>query len=299
MYRLRQRSLRKGLFRKSVLIVEGEEFLALKIMPAVELSRLNTQIRLLTQCYASASDFVKGLCDLYEFYSDRTFNKSDAGRRNLTVPAYNTTPLINRQFELEFGKLCQQNPLSSLDVIDELWKQSKLEPRRLAAFLLGKIPPEYSDRVITRLKSWSSPNEDHELVKYLQEAGSLLLRRQDTEKWLTVLRSWLESKSSQDQLFGLQSLLPLIHDPDYIDLPEVFDLVSIELAAPQPRISFTLQTVIEALARRTPNETVYLLKAILEKPHSKELPRLLRRVLPAFPQEQQKSLKSALSQVKI
>ena len=175
-------------------------------MPAVELSRLHTQIRLVTQHYASADDFVKHLCDLYEFYSDRTFSTSDAVQRHLTLPAYNVTPLINRQFELEIGRFCYENPLSSLDIIDKLWQQTKLEPRNLAAFLLGKIPLEYSDQVIARLKKWSSPEEERELVKYLQEYGTITLRKQATQKWLTVIRSWLESKDSQDQLFGLQSL---------------------------------------------------------------------------------------------
>ncbi|MHC1740724.1 MAG: DNA alkylation repair protein [Anaerolineaceae bacterium] len=265
-------------------------------MPAVELAHLRTKIHLLTEHYASPVEFVKGLCDLYEFYSDRTFTQSDAGRRTLTLPGYNVTPLINRQFELEFGKLCQDNPLSSLDVIDELWKQPKLEPRRLAAFLLGKIPLDHSDQVIVRLKVWSTPEEDNDLLKYLHDYGSLLLRRQDSEKWLGVIRTWLESKSSQDQLFGLQSLLPLINDPDYVDLPEVFDLISLELVSPQPRITHTLQTVIEALAKRTPFETVYLLKKVLLQSHSKELPRLLRRLIPAFPDNQQSSLKRSLAE---
>jgi hypothetical protein len=264
--------------------------------PAVELTRINTQIRLLTQHYASAEDFVKRLCDLYEFYSDRTFTQSDAGTRSLILPAYNVTPLINHNFELEFGKLCQANPLSSLDVIDELWKQPKLEPRRLAAYLLGKIPLDYTDQVIDRLRAWSRPEEDHKLVKYLQEYGSLLLRRQATKKWLAVIRTWLKRKDSQDQIFGLQSLLPLIDDPDYLDLPEVFDLVALQLASPQPRIAYTLQTVLEALVKRTPNETTYLLKSALLKPHSHELPRLLRRLLPVFPEAQQKSLKLALAE---
>jgi hypothetical protein len=57
-----------------------------------------------------------------------------------------------------------------------------------------------------------------------------------------------------------------------------------------------LQTVLEALAKRTPNETIYLLKSVLRQAHSKDLPRLLRRLLPAFPEEQQKSLKAALAE---
>ena len=264
-------------------------------MPAVELSRLNTQIRLLTRQYASADEFVKHLCDLYEFYSDRTFTASDASQHSLTLPAYNVTPLINRQFELEFSQLCQANPLSSLDVIDALWKQPNLEPRRLAAYLLGNIPVAYADEVIHRLKEWSLREEDRELMKYLQDHGSLLLRHQVTRRWLNVIRAWLESPNSHDQLFGLQSLLPLIHDPDYIDLPEVFDLLSQQLAAPQPRLAFTLQTVLTALAERTPNETVYLLKSVLDRPHTAEATRLIRRLAASFPEEQQKSLKTALA----
>jgi DNA alkylation repair enzyme. len=265
-------------------------------MPAVELSRLHTQIRLVTQHFASAPDFVKYLCDVYEFYGDRTFSESDAGARSLTAPAYNVTPLINHQFELAFGKLCIENPLSTLDVIDELWRQPKLEPRRLAAYLLGKIPVEYSEQVIQRLKKWSVEGEDRDLMKYLQNYGSQNLRLHASDLWLKVIRSWLESQNSQDVIFGLQSLLPLILDPEEANLPQIFPLVRLELSDPQPRSTFALQTVIDAMARRTPNETVYLLKSALRDPHSKELPRLVRRLLTAFPEEQQKSLKDALTE---
>jgi hypothetical protein len=71
----------------------------------------------------------------------------------------------------------------------------------------------------------------------------------------------------------------------------------LQLAAPQPRSSYTLQTVIEALAKRTPNETVYLLKSSLRELPTKELPRLVRHLLPAFSEEQQKSLKQALAEI--
>jgi hypothetical protein len=266
-------------------------------MPAVELSRLSTQIRLVSQHFASANDFVKQLNELYEFYSDRTFNKSDASSRNLTLPAYNVTPLINHQCELAFGKLCQENPLSSLDVIDALWQQPRLEPRRLAAFLLGKIPLEYADQVIQRLKAWSKPEEDHELIKYLQNNGSLLLRKQHTQEWLDVIRFWLQSEDSQDQIFGLQSLLPFIDDPDFSNLPRVFDLIILQIQNLHPRVTYTLETVIEALAARTPSETVYILKSTLVKTNSKDLARLIRRMIPIFPEEQQKSLKLALNEM--
>ena len=133
-------------------------------------------------------------------------------------------------------------------------------------------------------------------MKYLQDKGSLLLRQQNTQQWLAVIQTWLESTISQDQIFGLQSLLPLINDPGFTNIPRVFDLVSPPLASHHPRVTYTLQTVIEALACRTPNETVYLLKSMLEKTNSKDLARLIRRMLPIFAEEQQKSLKTALAE---
>ena len=266
-------------------------------MPAVEQTRLRTQTRLLIQRYASADDFVKGLIELYEFYSDRTYNPAVSGQHYPTLQAYNVTPLINRQFELEIGKLCQDNPLSSLDVIDRLWKQEKIEPRQLAAELLGKIPLEYSDQVIERLQKWSLPTEDRELINYLHEHGSTRLRRESNSEWMKVIRTWMESKETHNQVFALQCLIPLIQNPEFADLPQLFNLLSKYLSYPQPRILYVLQIVIETLAKRSPNETVYTLKAVLKGPHSSEIPRLFRRLIPSFPPEQAQSLRIALKEI--
>ena len=265
-------------------------------MPAVELDRLHTQIQLLIKEYASPRQFVKSLRALYEFYSDRTYSPLVLGAHSPSGEAYNVTPIINRQFELEFGKLCEENQLSTMDVIDQLWEEPKLEPRRLAAVLLGKIPLSFSGQVIKRLQDWSLPTEDRALIQYLHEHGTIRLRREAVEEWTQVIRSWLESKDTDDQIFGLQSLIPLINDREYKNLPLIFDLLSLRIAEPNPRILFTLQNVIEALARRSPIETVYYLKTILKGKHSKDLPRFFRRLLACFPEDQAQSLRAALKE---
>jgi len=263
-------------------------------MPAVELSRLHTQIQLAARNYSSAEQFVKDLRGIYELYSDRTFNPLAAGKRPLSADAYNVTPLINHQFEFEFGKLCNDNPLSSLDVIDRLWEETKLEPRQLAAALLGKIPIDHTEKIIYRLKDWSLPTEDRDLIVFLHDKGTIRLRKEAVDKWLGVIRDWLESKDPYDQVFGLQSLIPLIGDPTFNDLPKIFELFSLVIAYPGTRLLSPVLKTIEALAERSPVETVYYLKTIIAKPHSAELPRLLRRILPVFPPEQANSLKAAL-----
>jgi hypothetical protein len=263
-------------------------------MPAVELTRLHTQIQLALREFSSAEQFIKHLSAVYEFYSDRTFDPLAAGKRPLSADAYNVTPVINRQFELEFGKLCQENPLSSLDVIDRLWEETKLEPRQLAAALLGKIPMDYCDQVIHRLKDWSLPTEDRDLIAYLHNHGTIRLRKEDVDQWLLVIKEWLESKDSHDQAFGLESLLPMTKDPNFNNLPKIYDLLSLIISAPRTRVLSPLQKVIEALAVRSPVETVYFLKKVLAQPHSSELPRLFRRLLPVFPPEQAQSLRQVL-----
>ena len=267
-------------------------------MPAVDRTRLQTQIRLVTRSFHAPDEFVKHLLELYEYYSDRTYDPASSGQRYPTLRAYNVTPLVNRQFEFEFSKLCETDPRTSLEVIDQLWQQEKIEPRKLAAFLLGKMPLDYSAKVIDRLQTWSKPTEDREMNQYLHEYGSARLRRESINEWLGIIHTWLESNEAHDQIFGLQSLLPLIHDPDYHDQPKLFALIFPLLANPNPRILFTLQVVIEALAERSPVETVYTLKLILRGPHSAEIPRFFRRLLPIFPAEQEQSFRIALKELK-
>lgn len=265
-------------------------------MPAVDRTRLQTQIRLVSQSFDSADEFVRHLSELYEYYSDRTFDPVNSGQSFSTLQSYNVTPFVNRQFEFEFSKLCLANPDKTLDVIDNLWKQEKFEPRKLAAYLLGNLSLDSRSQVIERLQMWSKPTEDRELTLYLQEFGSSRLRHEATSEWLKIIQTWLESSESHNQILGLQSLLPLIHDLDFHDLPKIFNLISSLLANPSPRVLFTLQIVVEALAKRSPVETVYTLKLVLRGDHSTEIPRFFRRLLPVFPPEQELSLRTALKE---
>ncbi len=263
-------------------------------MPAVDRTRLQTQIRLVTQYFASADEFVKRLSELFEYYSDRSFAQPGQNQLLTTSETYNVTPLVMRQFEFAFSLLSRENPLSTLDVIDRLWKEHKQEPRRLAAYLLGKMPTEYSQQVIERLQNWSKSTENRELIQYLHNAGSERLRHEAIELWLSQIALWLESEQPHDQIFGLQSLIPLIEDEEFQNLPRVFNLIQPLVRQPGSRILFTLQNVLEALARRSPVETVFNLKLILKSNYAPEVPRLFRQLLMAFPEEQAQSLRLAI-----
>ncbi len=245
--------------------------------------------------FGEPRDFIVALRSLFEDYADLTFRINSMRRPSVVLPEYHLSPVILRTLEKELGRYCEDNPLASLDVIDLLWKEPRREPRILAAALLGKIPLSHSQAVITRLLSWSAVTEEYALAKTIVGSASLNLRTEAPEEWIGVLSNWLNSRSDIEISLGLTGLIPLIQDRSFVDIPRVFDLLTPHLDRIDPHELTTLQSIIESLARRTPKETVFVLKQIAGNSRDANLFRLLRRCLPEFPEEQRISLRYALA----
>ena len=192
------------------------------------------------------------------------------------------------------GKFCDENPLTTLELVDLLWREPMLEPRQLAAGLLGKLPPEQFTEVTNRLVHWTSSDEEFRLTEYLASRGSARIRFDAPEQWIAILKEWLESAEPMKQNLALQSLLPLIRDRQFINLPEVYNLLTPHLRRIESRNMVALLTVIEALIERSPNETVYFLKQMASSSTDPNLFRLLRRCLPSFPEDFRNSLRETV-----
>lgn len=264
-------------------------------MPAVEIEKLTTQVRLVSAHFGNSQELMVALRALFESYADRTFRPGSTRRSSVLLPEYHLSPVIMRLLEKELGKFCEANPLASLELIDLLWKEPFKEPRLLASVLLGKIPPGHADKVIDRLLKWTESVTELNLTETIVANGSLTLRLQLPDQWMEVIGGWLKAPSLLENTLGLTSLLPLIQDRSYINLPQIYDMLIPLLKKIEPGLMSTLQVVIENLARRSPNETVYILKQVIPASHDQNLFRLLRRCLPAFPEESRLSLREAIS----
>ncbi|GAP15267.1 DNA alkylation repair enzyme [Longilinea arvoryzae] len=263
-------------------------------MPAVQLIRLKKQAAELATLFSQPADFVAKLRSIFEQYSDLTFHAGQAAKPASLLPSYHCSDLIIKEIELSLAPLCASQPQEALAMIDRLWVEEYLEPRQLACRLIGRTALEPFQPVLERLESWSLTAADTSLTKLLLDLGSQRLRHEAPDRWLDILRNWMESSNLALRSNALTALLPFIQDREYENLPVVFNLITPALQQNAANLSSELQKALTSLARRSSVETGYFLRQILATSSEPALQRLVRRCLPAFPVQTQARLKTAM-----
>ena len=263
-------------------------------MPAVQLVRLKEQIAQLAWYFTRPVEFQKQLHALLDFYSDRTYRPGQAVKARPLIMTYHVGPLVLRQLEHNLSHLCQENPGAALALVDVLWKDIYLEPRLLAASLLGLTPLTPPEAVLERILAWSDPEMDIQLLEILTSRGSVRLRREQPERWLVLIEDWLSDQKNEVQAIGLKALLPLIQDREFENLPRIFRLLGTLVQNAPKGLQSELIEDLMGLARRSPAETAYFLRQMMSIGNSPATTRLVRRCLPAFNEEMQANLRKAL-----
>lgn len=263
-------------------------------MAAIHLLRLKEQIAQLAVYFPQPETFHRRLHELFDLYADRSYRPGQAIRPRPLIQTYHTPPLVLRTLEQELGKQTNDLPDAALAVAELLWRDEYLEPRLLAAALLGQIPVNPPEPVLERLLAWADPDVDPQILETLMLQGSQRLRREQPERWLALVEHWLDSASKEIQEVGLKSLLPLVQDRSFQNLPRIYRILDPLVQSAPGEFLADLQKNIEVLARRSPAETAYFLRQMLSLSETGGTVRLVRRCLPAFPEEQQASLRKAL-----
>lgn len=258
------------------------------------MTRLKAQIGELAWQFTRPGEFQQALTDLFNYYAERSYRPGQSTQPVSLSPMYHLPALILRQLALDLSPYCQENPSAALALADILWTDNYLEPRLLAVSLLGHLPLQPAEPLIERLQNWCQPTENKELLESIFQQGTRRMRRQIPERWLTIIKGWLNDPRVPFQAMGLHALLPLIQDRDYDNLPPVFSSISPLLQSAPAAIQVELIEVISALARRTPRETVYYVRQVLTVAQGTAAARLIRKTLPAFDAEGQASLKIVL-----
>lgn len=266
-------------------------------MPAIEFSRLRTKIELLGRVYDRPEQFLKDLNDLYFFYSDLTFQTSHArAGKFVALKSYRAPTVINRELERLLRPRARSHPQETLQIADLLWESKVYEPCLLAASLLGNLPISESGQVLERIQEWSNNEEKSELLEMLLSKGTETIRRENPDIWIKKLQAWLLSKEPAFQKLAILGLHPLLNDPDFNNLPIVFDLLQPVINNPDPHLALFLLNIIDLLQVKSETETVYFLKQIIQESKSEDLPRFIRRALPSFTEPAQQSLKTCLKE---
>ncbi|GIV66884.1 MAG: hypothetical protein KatS3mg047_1277 [Bellilinea sp.] len=267
-------------------------------MPAVSLTHLKKKIELLRWKYTQPDEFVIQLRNLLESYSDHTYRASaSAPESSRQIEAYHVPPIVVRQIELTLYTLVNENPTPALELANVLWKEKKEEPRLLATYLLGLLPPPEFERTLQKIEEWAFSENDRELLESLFERGTVNLRRYAIQQWLTKIQEWASRSSIQSQQLSLMALLPLLRDRQFENLPQVFSICTPLFQSSQKGLTHPLSQVLITMAERTPAESVYYIRQLVGSAPSDDLRRLIRRCLPAFPDDVQERIRPVLQRL--
>ena len=261
-------------------------------MPAIDLARLKKQTAHLADLFDQPVDFLREHREILDHYVNRTL-RSQGVAPSSVLPTYRTPTVVLRHLENELGPLAELRPLQALELADALWDEGWLETRLLAAYLLGRIPPQ-EERLLARLTAWTQAVRDPSVRAALLTTSLTRLRRETPDLFLILVKEWLHPARQRMWSNGIQALVPLISSQEFDNLPPIFEIVEPILKAAPAALQFDLQELITALYQASPDETAYFLQQILKRTKSPLPAVALRRMSPELPPELQISLREML-----
>src|SRR6266545_4802591 len=265
-------------------------------MPAIDLARLKKQTARLADIFDQPSAFLRELREVLEFYVNRTL-RSQSVAPSSVLPTYRTPVVVLRQIETELGPAAERQPIQALELADALWDEGWLETKLLAAFLLGRIPPQ-EERLLARLTAWTQAVRDPEVRAALLTTSLTRLRKETPDLFLVLVKEWLHPARQRMWSNGIQALVPLISSAEFDNLPPIFEIIEPILKAAPAALQFDMQELIITLYQASPDETAYFLQQILRGTKSPLPAVALRRMSSELPQELQTSLREMLREKK-
>lgn len=265
-------------------------------MPAIDLARLKKQTAKLADVFNEPAVFLLELREILEFYVNRSLRSLSVAPSSV-LPTYRTPVVVLRQIEKELGPVAEKQPIVSLELADALWDEGWLETKLLAAFLLGRIPPQ-EERLLARLTAWTQAVRDPEVRAALLTTSLTRLRKETPDLFLILVREWLHPARQRMWSNGIQALIPLVSSPNFDNLPPIFEIVEPIIKASPATLQYDLRELIITLYEASPDETMYFLQQILKGTKSPLPSVALRRMAPDLPTELQSSVREMLRQLK-
>jgi hypothetical protein len=258
-------------------------------MPAIDLARLRKQAARLADFFLVPDDFLRHLHEMLEFYVNRSLRRPQAAAPASNLQTYRTPAVVLQQIQTELGRLAGENPDETLELADRLWDAGYLETRLLAAFLLGRIPPE-EKLLLARLTAWTQQIRDPSVRAALLTDSLERMRRERPEQFLLVVAEWLQPERPKLWPNGLQALRAMVTDPEFENLPPVLKLIEPIVVAGLPEVQLDLKELILALFRTAPEETTYFLRQTLTTSINEMTAITMRRISTSFPPELESQL---------
>lgn len=251
-------------------------------MPAIDLARLKKQSAQLADLFDRPDEFVRALHEVLDYYVNRSLRAVDSVAASSVLKTYRTPPTIIKQIENDLAPLAAADPSHALDLADRLWDEGWLELRMLAAFVLGRLPPQ-EQRLLPRLTAWTQQVRDTSVRAALLTTSLVRLRNETPDNFLVLVSEWLNPERQRMWPNGIQALLPLIRDPEFHNLPPVFDILTPVLEAAPGLIQNDLSELLNTLYAVSPRETTFFVRQVLTHSNTPMTATTLRRISPSLP----------------
>jgi hypothetical protein len=262
-------------------------------MPAIDLARLRKQANRLADFFFLPDEFMKHLREMLEFYVNHTLRTKENVAPGSNLKTYRTPSAVLTQIENELRATAEANPEFALDLADTLWDEGALETRLLAAYLLGRIPPQ-EERLLPRLTAWTQQVRDPDVRSALLSTSLSRMRKETPDQFFNLIREYLHPARMRTWSNGIQALLPMIADVNNANLPPIFDMVEPIIEEAPSTLQNDLSDLIIALYRASSSETTFLLKHILTHTENQMTTVTLRRIATSFPPPLQAELRELL-----
>jgi len=261
-------------------------------MVAIDLTKLEQQIEQLRECYTEPERFSKALHALLGFYQRYSYRPHRRAMPATFLRSYNLPQQLLPQIEFGLRKTAQAHPEETIALAQTLWQDPYFEPRALAAYLLGQLPAQCSDQLSALLRAWLAQPIDRGALDALFTKSIAPL--QQANQWKPFVLELLNSPEDRSRNYGLAALAHTLDQFPLEELPGLLNEIKPLIETTDDKFATNLAKVVENLARRSPQETVYILKLILIETPRSAIERRIRSYVPFFPEESGQSLTEAI-----
>lgn len=260
-------------------------------VPAISPRRLKQDLADLFEALPDEDHYARLLDDLLDRYADRTYRKAESGRPGSLLQAYHVSRPVLRGVEVDLGRYAADAPEAALALADRLWSKPLFEPKYLAARFIGALPAESARAIMERLASWLAETDDEELQTELVRVGLAV-----DEAGLSALIEALMDVGGDGYRTALSALGAVARTAPSESLPGIYRLFGKALEDPGSDRTARLLHVARGLAERSPVETAYFLRHQYLLSMRPEVARILRQVLPLFPDQLRKDIRLVMKE---
>jgi hypothetical protein len=210
------------------------------------------------------------------------------------IKSYDVPNPVIKQIVTDIHPSVTSEPAVAHRLCKKIWEEPILEFRLLAASILGLIPLDLNEDLLTTIEEWGRDCKENRIISALTDQGLSRFREESPDELGKIVEKWLTSTDLPQQQIGLRALIPLLTSQSFENIPIFYKLLTPFVRIAPTHLRPDILDAIQALAHLSPQETAYFLNINLEAPNNPSTAWIIRQSIDHFPQETQIFLRNAL-----